>query len=224
MKRKDKCKAKTTGSIMVSAILAIFVWIGIAQSMAIIANSGFKSIKSGRTAIQAQQYADISIDRLKNINYDELDTAGAHTRAVISGLSTTDWEDEVTIGAESTIAGSDDVKQRIATVNVYKTGDTLPRYTVEVPLSSQSSNSNKGTDEGYNIKGGIIPAGGANYKTIFFDKPFNNNCIGVVVTQSRAAHGSLTNIAVPSFNANSFIIYAEAEETAAPIYYLAFGY
>ena len=142
MKRKDKCKAKTAGSIMVSAILAIFVWIGIAQSMAIIANSGFKSIKSGRTAIQAQQYADISIDRLKNINYDELDTAGAHTRAVISGLSTTDWEDEVTIGAESTIAGSDDVKQRIATVNVYKTGDTLPRYTVEVPLSSQGSNNN----------------------------------------------------------------------------------
>ena len=140
MKRKDKCKAKTAGSIMVSAILAIFVWIGIAQSMAIIANSGFKSIKSGRTAIQAQQYADISIDRLKNINYDELDTAGAHTRAVISGLSTTDWEDEVTIGAESTIAGSDDVKQRIATVNVYKTGDTLPRYTVEVPLSSQGNN------------------------------------------------------------------------------------
>ena len=139
MKRKDKYKAKTAGSIMVSAILAIFVWIGIAQSMAIIANSGFKSIKSGRTAIQAQQYADISIDRLKNINYDELDTAGAHTRAVISGLSTTDWEDEVTIGAESTIAGSDDVKQRIATVNVYKTGDTLPRYTVEVPLSSQDS-------------------------------------------------------------------------------------
>ena len=143
MKRKDKCKAKTAGSIMVSAILAIFVWIGIAQSMAIIANSGFKSIKSGRTAIQAQQYADISIDRLKNINYDELDTAGAHTRAVISGLSTTDWEDEVTIGAESTIAGSDDVKQRIATVNVYKTGDTLPRYTVEVPLSSQGSDNKK---------------------------------------------------------------------------------
>lgn len=157
MKRKDKCKAKTTGSIMVSAILAIFVWIGIAQSMAIIANSGFKSIKSGRTAIQAQQYADISIDRLKNINYDELDTAGAHTRAVISGLSTTDWEDEVTIGAESTIAGSDDVKQRIATVNVYKTGDTLPRYTVEVPLSSQGNNTNIITYSGWIQDGDEIP-------------------------------------------------------------------
>lgn len=155
MKRKDKYKAKTAGSIMVSAILAIFVWIGIAQSMAIIANSGFKSIKSGRTAIQAQQYADISIDRLKNINYDELDTAGAHTRAVISGLSTTDWEDEVTIGAESTIAGSDDVKQRIATVNVYKTGDTLPRYTVEVPLSSQSDSAGDSLP-----KGSIIPYNG----------------------------------------------------------------
>lgn len=136
---KLKINYKTTASIMVSAILAVIVWIGIAQSMAMVANSSFKSIKSGRTALQAQQYADISIDRLKNINYDELDINGAHSRKKIEGISSDDWQDEVTIGAESTIAGSDDAKQRIATVNVYKVGDTMPRYTVEVPLSSQTN-------------------------------------------------------------------------------------
>ena len=140
MQMKLKINYKTTASIMVSAILAVIVWIGIAQSMAMVANSSFKSIKSGRTALQAQQYADISIDRLKNVNYDELDINGAHSRKKIEGISSNDWQDEVTIGAESTIAGSDDAKQRIATVNVYKVGDTIPRYTVEVPLSSQGNN------------------------------------------------------------------------------------
>lgn len=139
---KLKINYKTTASIMVSAILAVIVWIGIAQSMAMVANSSFKSIKSGRTALQAQQYADISIDRLKNINYDELDINGAHSRKKIEGISSNDWQDEVTIGAESTIGGSDDAKQRIATVNVYKVGDTMPRYTVEVPLSSQGKSNN----------------------------------------------------------------------------------
>ena len=133
-----KRKTKTTGSIMVSAVLAIFVWIGIAQSMAMIVNSNFKSIKSGKTALQAQQYADISINRLKCIMYDDLDEEGAHERRLIEGVSG-QWEDEITIGPESIVPGTDDAKQRIATINIYKPGDTLPRYTVEVPFTSQSN-------------------------------------------------------------------------------------
>ena len=131
-------KRKTTGSIMVSAVLAVFVWIGIAQSMAMIVNSNFKSIKSGKTALQAQQYADISINRLKCIMYDDLDEEGAHERRLIEGVSG-QWEDEITIGPESIVPGTDDAKQRIATINIYKPGDTLPRYTVEVPFTSQSN-------------------------------------------------------------------------------------
>lgn len=244
MKRKDKCKAKTAGSIMVSAILAIFVWIGIAQSMAIIANSGFKSIKSGRTAIQAQQYADISIDRLKNINYDELDTAGAHTRAVISGLSTTDWEDEVTIGAESTIAGSDDAKQRIATVNVYKVGDTLPRYTVEVPLSSQSSSTNKNQyftqDNGYYItsEGLIFQWGRINVmstmegfcKPEYFNIEFPNKCLNVQIS-AKSGYSYYHNAngwpGIVSWNNKYFVPYtdfADGIEGAIGAFWFAIGY
>ena len=120
-------------------MVAAIVWIMIAQSMFITFSGQFKMISSSRTALQAQQYAEIALDKLKNINYDELDASGAHGRKKIEGISSDDWQDEVTIGAESTIVGSDDAKQRIATVNVYKVGDTLPRYTVEVPLSSQGN-------------------------------------------------------------------------------------
>ena len=132
-------KYKRSGSILASVMVAAIVWIMIAQSMFITFSGQFKMISSSRTALQAQQYAEIALDKLKNINYDELDASGAHGRKKIEGISSDDWQDEVTIGAESTIAGSDDAKQRIATVNVYKVGDTLPRYTVEVPLSSQGN-------------------------------------------------------------------------------------
>ena len=133
-------KYKRNGSILASVMVAAIVWIMIAQSMFITFSGQFKMISSSRTALQAQQYAEIALDKLKNINYDELDVSGAHGRKKIEGISSDDWQDEVTIGAESTIAGSDDAKQRIATVNVYKVGDTLPRYTVELPLSSQGNN------------------------------------------------------------------------------------
>lgn len=128
-------KYQRKGSILASVMVAVIVWIMIAQSMFITFSGQFKMITSSRTALQAQQYAEISLDKLKNINYDELDAEGAHGRKKIEGITSDDWQDEVTIGAESIIAGSDDAKQRIATVNVYKIGDTLPRYTVEVPLS-----------------------------------------------------------------------------------------
>ena len=94
--------------------------------------------------MQAQQYAEIAIDKLKNIAYDQLDTYGAHSRTQITGISSTEWQDEVTIGSEADIAGSDGAKQRIATVNVYKKGDTIPRCTLDVPLSSLSSQGSYG--------------------------------------------------------------------------------
>lgn len=132
---------KKRGSILATAMVAVICWIFIAQSFFITTSSQFKTIKSSRVALQAQQYAEISIDRLKACDYENLDANGAHARATITGLSSADWEDEVTIGSESTIPGSDDAKQRIATINVYKKGDSLPRYSVELPLSSQSAGS-----------------------------------------------------------------------------------
>ena len=133
---KQRKRYKRPGSILMTSIVAVIVWIFIAQCMFVTSAGGFEMIKSSRTALQSQQYAQITIDRLKRLYYDELDEYGAHDRAVIPGLPSDDWEDEVTIEPELDIPGSEDIKQRIATVNIYKKDDTLPRYSVEVPFSS----------------------------------------------------------------------------------------
>lgn len=146
MNIKRNSRYKSRGSILVITALAAIVWIFIAQSLFIVGAGGFGMIKSSRVALQAQQYAEIEVDRLKNVAYENLDSDGAHSRQVIANIQESGWEDEVSIGPENTISGSDDVKQRIATVNVYKSGDTLSRFTLEVPLSSQSSNPNKAFD------------------------------------------------------------------------------
>lgn len=140
MNNKRNNRYKSRGSILVITALAAIVWIFIAQSLFIVGAGGFGMIKSSRVALQAQQYAEIEVDRLKNVAYENLDSNGAHSRQAIANIQESGWEDEVSIGSEHAISGSDDAKQRIATINVYKSGDTLPRFTLEVPLSSQSSN------------------------------------------------------------------------------------
>ena len=139
MNNKRNNRYKSRGSILVITALAAIVWIFIAQSLFIVGAGGFGMIKSSRVALQAQQYAEIEVDRLKNVAYENLDSDGAHSRQAIANIQESGWEDEVSIGSEHSISGSDDAKQRIATINVYKSGDTLPRFTLEVPLSSQSS-------------------------------------------------------------------------------------
>lgn len=139
MSIKRNSRYKSRGSILVITALAAIVWIFIAQSLFIVGAGGFGMIKSSRVALQAQQYAEIEVDRLKNVAYENLDSDGAHSRQAIDNIQESGWEDEVSIGSEHSISGSDNAKQRIATVNVYKSGDTLPRFTLEVPLSSQNS-------------------------------------------------------------------------------------
>ena len=139
MNNKRNNRYKSRGSILVITALAAIVWIFIAQSLFIVGAGGFGMIKSSRVALQAQQYAEIEVDRLKNVAYENLDSDGAHSRQAIANIQESGWEDEVSIGSEHDISGSDDAKQRIATINVYKSGDTLPRFTLEVPLSSQNT-------------------------------------------------------------------------------------
>lgn len=148
-KRKNCYKCK--GSILIITALAAIVWIFIAQSLFIVGAGGFGMIKSSRIALQAQQYAEIAVDKLKNIDYENLDADGVHSRQAITNIQEQGWEDEVSIGAEYPIQGSDDGKQRIATVNVYKTGDTLPRFTLEVPLFSQGSGANTPSASGFGL-------------------------------------------------------------------------
>ena len=199
MNIKRNSRYKSRGSILVITALAAIVWIFIAQSLFIVGAGGFGMIKSSRVALQAQQYAEIEVDRLKNVAYENLDSDGAHSRQAIANIQESGWEDEVSIGSEHSISGSDNAKQRIATVNVYKSGDTLPRFTLEVPLSSQSSNQGEimFSDSGYyKFSNGLIMQWGKiqgfpddQIRTYKFNIPFEHKCFALMFTTQSAAVG-----------------------------------
>lgn len=123
-----------------SVLAAAIVYVMIASSFFIITNGNFSALRASKTAMQAQQYADIDANTLKLLSYDTLDEKGAHARQDITTIDGADgWQDEVIIADERIVDETTGSKQRIATVKVYKKGDTLSRFSVQVPLSSQGS-------------------------------------------------------------------------------------
>jgi len=99
----------------------------------------FSFIQNGRTALQAQQYAEIAANTLAQIPYANLESEGAHARKDIEHVDAVDWQDEVILGPERIIDEGTNSKQRIATINVYKKGDTQSRFKLQKPLSNQGS-------------------------------------------------------------------------------------
>lgn len=136
-----KVKVKQKGSMLIAAIITTILYIFISSSFVVIATGGAGMIGASRVALQAQQYAEIDADILKNIDYEELDIYGVKARQAMTNVFEPNWEHEITIAAEALIP-SGDAKQRIATIHIYKKDDTLPRFTLEVPLTSQGSGDN----------------------------------------------------------------------------------
>ena len=140
-------KKKKKGFLILEAALASIVYCMLALGFFTIFSGQFSMIQAGRTALQAQQYAEIDADTLKLLSYDDLtnstklSAAGIHTsKALFTAVSgVTDWYDQVTIGNETTVNSDTSSKMRIATIKLYKNGDTLARYSIDVPLSSQGS-------------------------------------------------------------------------------------
>jgi hypothetical protein len=130
-------KKKVKGYIMLQAALAILCMGMAATCFFTIMTSNFSSISASKTALQAQQYAEIAADTLKLYDYDSLNSA-KHSRKAIDDTNG-EWQDEIIIGDEKKINADSENKMRIATINIYKPGDTLTRYSMKVPLSSQGS-------------------------------------------------------------------------------------
>lgn len=135
---KIKIKKKTEGFTLVATALAVLCWIFIAQAFFMMSSGTLSTVKAERTAYQAEQNTALDVSRLKALDYDDLDSKGAHARKVIEGVGDGNWESEVTIDPEQPLnGGDDDAKLRIAHVKVYRTGDTTSRYSLDVPLTSQ---------------------------------------------------------------------------------------
>lgn len=94
------------------------------MSMAKATQSTANSTISNSKTLQAQSYAAGKIDLLKATDYSDLKAEG---KTAISG---TDFSEEVTLSAESDYSSS--IKQKIATVKVYKGQETIPRAELKV--------------------------------------------------------------------------------------------
>lgn len=104
------------------------------MSMAKTTQSAGNSTLSNSKTLQAQSYAVGKIDLLRSTAYSDLKAEG---KTAISG---TDFFQEVTLSSESNY--TDSIKQKTATVKVYKGQETIPRaelkltrYTAEQKVS-----------------------------------------------------------------------------------------
>ena len=133
--KRFKCKGVTIAATAV----AIITWMFLGYIAFIVTTSPFSVLASARTARQAEQYAEFVASSLRLVSYDELDTA-AHGRRSLAGeiADADDWESSVTLSDERHFGDDAENVQRIATVDIFRTGDTLSRYTLQVPLSSAS--------------------------------------------------------------------------------------
>lgn len=95
-----------------------------AISMAKVSQSTNNSLVSSSITAQAQSYASSEVELIKSKDYSDLQ---AQNRATISG---SDFQKEVTLSNESDYSSS--IKQRTATIKVYKGSEIVPRSQINL--------------------------------------------------------------------------------------------
>lgn len=128
MRPQKKCR----GYMLLSAVLSSIIFMLLAGAYIGLYGGQFSKLQAANTALEAQRYAEIVVNTLTLTPYDELADKG---KQLIDGSDS--WQEEVSIGPEKTIGGQN--KQRIATVKIYRVGEVLPRYSLQVPFSSAGS-------------------------------------------------------------------------------------
>ena len=112
-----------------SAFLAVVLVIAVVSSVmsigtAKITQAAINSTGSNKNTLQAQQYAASEADLIKSISYTDLT---AQSRADISDSG---FQKEVILSDESDY--SEQIKQKTATINIYKGSESLPRSTIKL--------------------------------------------------------------------------------------------
>lgn len=154
MESMEKVRNKAEGYILVEAVLGIITFTLLSMAFMTIFSGSFNQLAAARVAAQAQQYAELDAELLRLVNYEYLNDDSVLAEyslhkargAIQSVADAGSWQDEIIIGNETYTADGETNKYRIATINVYRnSSDTLPRASLEVPLSSQASGMPIGT-------------------------------------------------------------------------------
>lgn len=112
-----------------SALLAVVLVLAVVSSIlsigtAKITQAAINSTGSNKATLQAQQFASSEADLIKSISYTDLT---AQSRADISDSG---FQKEVILSDESDY--SEQIKQKTATINVYKGTESFPRSTIKL--------------------------------------------------------------------------------------------
>lgn len=157
---KIKMRKKLPAITITLTAVSIFCFLVLAEAFFMMTSGSFNALAAQRTASQAEQNARIEVKRLENLDYAELSYLAEHPRQVMDGVEDGNWESEVTLGPEKNLNDDDDVKIRLAHVSIYRTGDSVTRYDVDVPLTSATGTTPIGsvmtwTSEGKPTTGGV---------------------------------------------------------------------
>ena len=112
-----------------SALLAVVLVLAVVSSVmsigtAKITQAAINSTGSNKATLQAQQFAASEAELIKSISYADLT---AQSRADISDSG---FQKEILLSDESD--HSEQIKQKTATINVYKGSESLPRSTIKL--------------------------------------------------------------------------------------------
>lgn len=136
-------KRKYKAFALVGTVAAIVAWIVMSYGMFMVQSSQFQMLISGKDATDAQKLAEVDGALVKLVPYDDLTNNSAlgalnlHQNRSSMQTVTTDgsWQDEIKISAEKNNGSDSDYgNYRIATVNIYKDGDTVPRFSLQTPV------------------------------------------------------------------------------------------
>ena len=130
---------KLKGLMLITTVVAVAAWILLAGGIFLTQSSQFQMLGARKVTDLARQYAEIDAQALRLVEYSKLTDNSTLSkcqlhlsRGQIQTVTAPDWEDEISIGKEQT-ASSGGVF-RVATINIYRKGDTKPRWSEDVPI------------------------------------------------------------------------------------------
>ena len=124
--------------VMVIVLAIISSMIGL--SLAKIGQAGMSATASNTIAMQASNIASSDAALLHAVNYEDLT---ASNRSTVSGTA---FQHETLLSNESSY--TDTIKQKIATINVYKGDESIPRSTLQVTRYSVEKQESSGVPIG----------------------------------------------------------------------------
>ena len=152
---KMMLQKKKSGFILLEAVLAILLMSMASYGLAMTSALQFNQLEAKQVANEAEQYAMNEVEYLRRVGFDDLDEALHDRKSNLEFSGVDGWESVTSFVTEKAI--DDDRSIKIAKVEVYKEGENIPRYSMEVPLSSQGSNSNINSPDWTNAEAISLP-------------------------------------------------------------------